>query len=430
MKVLWVINWPFPEVSRELGTKAFLSQGWLLHIAHHLAEQNDMELSVICIANGISHMQHIEAKGINHYVIPNAGRIHKKGYYDTFLKEIVSKVEPDIIHLHGTELEHVQRAVICDFPQPAVLTIQGVMNRIGKEYLGGLSVLEALQYETIMERVKFSGMLAIKQRYLRQAQKERFVIENVKYVTGRTLWDQSIMQEINPDARYYRCNYNLRDEFYRSPKWSESKCEPYTIYTAFASYPLKGLHILLRSLALVKKKYPKVRLQVPGLDVDKQGEMIVNTGYKKYIRHLIDTLGLKENVVFLGPLGADGVIRKMLESRLVVVPSAIEGASATICEAQYLGVPCICSFRGGMTELIDNEKDGFLYDFSEYSFLASRIEQLFSDWDLCRVFSESGIAKAMQRHDPETNINAFNKLYQDILQQENRYEGENESKKQ
>ena len=68
------------------------------------------------------------------------------------------------------------------------------------------------------------------------------------------------MQSINPELKYYRLNYNLRPEFYDTEKWDWKKMKPHTIYTGAATYSLKGLHILIDALRIVKLKYPDVQL--------------------------------------------------------------------------------------------------------------------------------------------------------------------------
>jgi glycosyltransferase involved in cell wall biosynthesis len=57
----------------------------------------------------------------------------------------------------------------------------------------------------------------------------------------------------------------------------------------------------------------------------------------------------------------------------------MEGASATIREAMFLGVPCIASARGGMTNLIDNGISGYTYDYNDYKTLSNLIITLFED---------------------------------------------------
>src|SRR5699024_8112279 len=135
-----------------------------------------------------------------------------------------------------------------------------------------------------------------------------------------------------PNINYYRCNYNLREDFYPSEKWNINNCEPYTIMTGQTNYPLKGLHNLLHAVSILKSGFPEVKVKIPGaIGINNRG-MITN-GYYKYIHKLISNYGLKDSVEWLGKLDAKGIITNLLSSNIVVVPSATEGASATLCEA-------------------------------------------------------------------------------------------------
>ena len=101
-----------------------------------------------------------------------------------------------------------------------------------------------------------------------------------------------------------------------------------------------------------------------------------------------------------------------------VVSSAIEGASATVCEAMMIGTPCICPYRGGMTELLRDKESGFYYDFPEYSVLATRIKQLFADKQLCKKFSENTIKDAELRHNREKNYMELTEIYKIVSEEE------------
>lgn len=414
MKILWITNWPFPEVSKNLGLPVFLSQGWLLNLAANMAKS--AKLSVICISQGISSLQQIEISGIKHFVLPAYRKFSKKSYAP-YYEKIVSDVQPDIVHIFGTEFSHGNEFVHKYPDIPCVLTIQGLMSRISEEYYGGLKLWDIIKYRTLRENLRLGGMYFIKKQYEKQAKLERDTLQHVDYVTGRTLWDRSVLYAINRGIKYVKCNWNLRDQFYKSDKWDLARVKRHSIYTCFASYPLKGLHILLRAVALLKDQYQDIMINVPGVQGDADGRIIADTGYKRYLKDLIKTLNIEQHVNFIGAQSAEQVIDSMLQSNLIVIPSAIEGDSLVALEGQYVGVPLICSYRGGMTDLFDNGVDGFYYDFAEYPFLAQRIKQLFDDDDLCKQFSLRGIKRGESRSNANNNTEAYMKVYRDAIEE-------------
>ena len=230
-------------------------------------------------------------------------------------------------------------------------------------------------------------------------------------------WDYSVARAINPELKFFPLEYNLRESFYSSEKWNIEDIDNNQIFSTPGGDPVKGLHILIAALALLKQKHNDVKLIVPGISSNENG-IIADSGYKKYIKKLIDRYGLKENVRFVGRLSEEEMVDYMKSSRMVVIPSAIEGASLVLREAMYLGVPCIASFRGGMADFINDKENGFLYDFSEHAYLALRMETLLEDDALAKRFSENGMAKAKLAHDRASNVKANLDMYAKI------YEGE------
>jgi len=300
---------------------------------------------------------------------------------------------------------------------PVLLTIQGILTRISKEYYGGLSLLEILKMGTLKEWLKLKTPFCAKQLFLKNAKREKYVLRHVKYATGRTDWDMSVMHAINNKLEYFRHNYNLREEFYNAKKWDIDEMQPHTIYAGASLYTLKGFHIVLDALKMVKESYPDVKLYMPGV-TDQEIRSKNANSYHKFIVKKIDKLRLKDNVCFIGRKSASEVAEILKKVNVCVVSSAIEGASATICEAMMIGTPCICPYRGGMTELLKDGISGFYYDFPEYSVLATRIKQLFEDKKLCEKFSEETIKDAMNRHDREKNYSELTQIYKYVYNKE------------
>lgn len=421
MKVLWIVNATFPEISDKLSLPKVVSQGWLLDLAEIIGKTKDIELFIVT-AHLVSELQRIKTETAVHYVMPRRGKFSANhfnaSFYAPYLKTIYDEVKPDIVHLHGTE-NIWGPFFLRKYPQvPALVTIQGVISRISEEYYGGLSIKDVLVNRTIRENIRFRGMLFSKIGLRIQAKVEQEVIRNVKYIIGRTLWDYAVINSINPDINYYLCYYNLRKEFYSAPKWSIDHVERHSIYTSFANYPLKGLHILIKAVSIVKRKYQDVKVYVPGIAADGDAKLIVDSGYKKYINKLINNLDLQSNVVFMGSLSTEKVIEQMLKSNAVVVPSAIEGDSATVCEGMHLGLPCVCAYRGGMTELLQDGITGYYYDYPEYAYLAERIMTVFGDDKLCRKFSDGVVEQAEIRHDRQKNAQCCVDVYRMIFNQE------------
>ena len=412
MKILWVLNMVMPDAAKELGVKTSFSGGWLVDYMHRLSNDSDIELATMTYAN-VKNPITETVNNVRHYIFPGGGKrllfTSSKTLEDC--NYVLNDFKPDLIHLHGTEYSIAYSMVKLNPSVPILLTIQGILARISKEYKGGLSNKIFNRATTVKQLLKLKAPFFAQQLFLKNAKREAYVLKSVTHVTGRTLWDKAVMQSINPELRYYRLNYNLRPEFYDTEKWNWDKMKPHTVYTGAATYSLKGLHILIEAISIVKMKYPDVQLLVPGNSTTYKA----SNGYERYIRKMIENYGLKDNVKFIGRKSAEDIVKILNEVNVCVVPSAMEGASATLCEAMMIGTPSISAFRGGMTDLLKDGESGFYYDFPECPVLAERICQLFEDRSLCERFSENTKAAASKRHACKENYENLKKIYIEIL---------------
>lgn len=414
MRVLWIVNMVLPDVARELGFTTSASGSWLDDYARLLSQDPDIELATMTYANVPSDMD-VYASGIRNFIFAGGG---KRLLFDNpkTLKDCARVLEafrPDIIHIHGTEYAIGAAMVKLRPSLPILLTIQGILTRISEEYYGGLPFSERVKIKSLKSVLRLKTPFFAKMLMKKNAKRERRVLKGVTHVTGRTEWDRAVMLSINEELVYHRFNYNLRPEFYGASKWDIERIDRYTVFTGASTYSLKGLHVLLHAMALVKKKYPGACLRV----LANNGNYKKANAYEKYILRLIKKLGLEENVCFVGRKNAAGIVEMLQKSHVCVVPSAIEGASATMREAMMIGTPGICSYRGGMTDLLRDGESGFFYDFCEYAVLASRIMTLFESDDLCKQFSSCVIADAEARHDREKNYSQLLFIYRELLKE-------------
>ena len=290
--------------------------------------------------------------------------------------------------------------------------MQGIISRIGEVYFDGLPSRFSWKFFTFRELIKCNSTYAKSLLYKYNSRYEKEIFQRVHYANTVNSWDTSWAKQFNPQIKCFQIQYNLRDSFYNSEKWSLSKVKRHRIFTNPGGDSIKGLHMLCQALAIVKKTYPDVFLVVPGRDLRKN----IQNGYDKYIVHLMKTLGIENNISFVGRLSEEEMLQNMLESHVVVIPSAIEGASLVLREAMYVGVPCIASFRGGMADFIQDKISGFLYDYNEVVYLANRIMQLFSDDCLANTFSKNAILQAEKAHDRKKNVNDCLKMYHAIYE--------------
>ena len=209
----------------------------------------------------------------------------------------------------------------------------------------------------------------------------------------------------------------LRKSFY-SDHWEYEKAKPYRIFISQATYPIKGFHIFLKALALVKERYPQVDVTISGLppfSTDAKGKILV-TGYGKYLQSLIKKHDLSDVLHFIGEIDEQQMKQEFLACNVFVSASVIENESNSVSEAKILGVPVISSYVGGVAERICHLEDGILYPFEEFYMLAYYIMKLFEDVDLCKKISNNARVNARKINDPQKNISDLKRIYCKLIE--------------
>ena len=116
--------------------------------------------------------------------------------------------------------------------------------------------------------------------------------------------------------------------------------------TASADAPLKGVHYLLKALALVAKEIPTIKLCLLGR-LKPGGET----------EQLIDALALRDFIEFHADVSDQEMVSLYARSSIAVVPSIYEGFGFPAGEAMACGVPVISTTGGALPEVIGGAGD-------------------------------------------------------------------------
>lgn len=413
MKILWITNIVLPEASALLTGKEDMkgSGGWLLGSAKALLSLGDVQLFIATVSNNVDKLTRLQGKSVCYYLLPlGKGNIRYNPEYKRNWTIVRDEVKPDIVDIHGTEYSHGLAYIKACDSSNVVLTMQGVMSEISREYLGGLKFCDILPHITIHDILRgglFQSFLINKRR----AKIEDEYLSSVKYVIGRTAFDKAHTIGKFQSIQYFHCNETLRPEFYCG-RWAYDNCKKHSIFISQASYPLKGLHVLLKALAIVRKKMPDVELSIAGSAFPPKNSLSLS-GYQKYIYYLVKKYGLSENIKFVGSLSTDEMKKYLLKTNVVVCPSSCENSSNTISEAQILGIPVVASCVGGTPSLIPNNESGTMYPFNDYLQLAEILLQRFAD---SVDYDNSNVLRyAQTRHDEIANAKKLYSIYSAIL---------------
>ncbi len=401
-KIVWVCNAPLPEIQSMVGIKCY-TEGWLIGISDQLRKRKDIEFHYAFPQDRFKRTLKKRENGITFWGFYNCHKreyeIEESGVH--FFTSMFNEIEPDIIHIFGTEYSHALECVYSiGKRKKIVVSLQGLVSELSKSYLRGIS---------FFDRFIYAGLLAEKVEFYRRGINEKKILANVKNVIGRTDWDRMCVKRINPRCRYYHCNETLRGTFYEGT-WDINRIERYSIFISQGNYPIKGLHVMISALSFVKTKYPKVMVYVAG----NKGFIGDDTSYGRLIKKLIKKYHVEENIRFLGYLTDEKVKQRLLKTHVLLMPSVLENSPNSIGEAMMIGTPVVASNVGGIPSILKNGKEGYLYPDLDRRELSKSICKIFASDNLALRFSGNGKTRANILYSMSNNLDKLLDIYNEI----------------
>lgn len=136
-----------------------------------------------------------------------------------------------------------------------------------------------------------------------------------------------------------------------------------------------------------------------------QGEL------KSYLMDLAKSLGIEKNVKFLGY--RNDISEICVASDIFLFPSFQEGLPVSVMEAMASGLPVISSNIRGNSDLIDNEKGGFLVEPEDTNGFTRTIKLLIEDRELRKKMGEYN-SKKVEKYDKQNTKKIMLEIYKDI----------------
>jgi glycosyltransferase involved in cell wall biosynthesis len=421
MKALWVTNTLIGDIYEHINKKP--SNGvWMDALLKEFKEKNEHDLVVVTTGD-VTESISIKKDNVTYYLIPGGYPISYKDSKKNVAtwKKIIEDEKPDILMLWGNEFQHSLSALKAADGIPSAVFMQGVLDAIARYYYAGIDEKIYRKNLTLRDIIKRDSVINQKKKYQKRAKYEKEIFDISGNILSENTWCNTHIKAISKNVKSYYCPLSINSLFL-DYNWSLDDMTPHTICCNASGYPLKGLHILIKAVGLLKEKYPDVKLLVPGKNMFMQtgfSGLIHNDGYMKYITKLIKELNVEDNISFIGFLPQNELAKIISKSNCFVVPSALENHSSSLKEAMMTGTPVLSSIVGGVPEYVTSFENGILYRFEEYELLAEYISMIFDNKDLAQKLSENGKNSMANLHSNEDIYNKVIEAYKDILNRKN-----------
>lgn len=335
--------------------------------------------------------------------------------------KIIEDFKPDIIHVHGTERNVAQiQNYITDIP--IVISIQGIVTGCIPYAYSYISENDLVPYKTL-KNILLRGGVSFQKKYFEKHSEmfEKDILQKGRYYICRTHWDKAWITFSNSSAFIFHGEEVLRESFYQNAnRWDLNNCMQHNIFMTAGFNPIKGLHLAIKAVALLKKEFPDVTLTVPGLPTHilKYGKIksrLIGEEFINYCKDLIVKNGLEDNIILLPRLDAEGMTREILRANVFLSPTTIDNSPNSIGEATMLGIPIVASPVGGVPSMLHDEESCLFAPAGDEYIMAYQIKRIFEDRMLALKLSKNAYQVAIVRHNKQSAYEQYMNAYKKII---------------
>ena len=167
----------------------------------------------------------------------------------------------------------------------------------------------------------------------------------------------------------------------------------------------KGVDVLLRAFALVRRGIPSAELWIAGEGSE-----------RPRLERLIEELKLRDSVSMLGFLPRNEVERRFAQAWVQLVPGRWEEPfGMVIAEAMMRGTAVVASALGGALDLVEHNISGLLVPPGDVVALSNALATVLADSGTALRMGQAGRTRALRDLTEDASVGRFVALYESLL---------------
>lgn len=170
-------------------------------------------------------------------------------------------------------------------------------------------------------------------------------------------------------------------------------------------HEVKGAHVLVDALRLLKAQGRRVRLKIAGTGQDPR--------YVETLKRQVQAARLGDQVEFEGQIDPAALPLLYQRAFCSVVPALwFENLPNALLESLACGTPAIASDVGSLACTLTDGEDSLLFPVGDAPALATQIARLIDDPELRARLSQGARSTAIELHAPERHVSSLLDLFQ------------------
>ncbi len=174
-----------------------------------------------------------------------------------------------------------------------------------------------------------------------------------------------------------------------------------------------GVDILIRAFAKVKKVLESISQNV----ATRLRLLIVGGGsQQKKLNSLVDQLGLQNITTFTGTVSHAQVPHYLNQLDIYVAVSRLESFGVAILEASACSLPVVVSNVGGLPEVVQDGKTGYVVDRENPDATAEALMKIIQNNSLRRQMGDAGRKLVLDKYQWSNNVLVMEDIYYRVLE--------------
>ncbi len=352
---------------------------WVRSLTTALRKREDVEFRVFTHSRAVNSVVDGEENGVPFTVIPQ----YEPGRVDCWHLHLPARLQfrlylnryrPDLVHGFGTESSY--GLIASEQRAPGVVFIQGIQTELARFYQ---------HYSKITKWLRI--------------QLERRVIRRSSGLIAETKFAEAWVRRMNPRVEVVVIPHAVNPEFFEVE--SDYSCNDCLCVGTLNHH--KAVDTAIRAVAAAR--VPDWRLIIIG-----DGPL------RSPLKQLARDLGVAHRVEFCGYRSRSQIIERMKTARALVILSRMDTSPNILTEAHAAGLPVVGSRAGGIPDMIEEGRDGFLVDVDDHLAAAEKLDLLCSDVELCRRLGKAGRDKVRWLNDPDRIADLHVQFYHHIVE--------------
>jgi glycosyltransferase involved in cell wall biosynthesis len=338
------------------------------------------DLNVISIINGNSKLEEYYNENDKYIKINKSSNLFMFNAAKR-LANIIDKEKVEAIHMHWTkDIPFVVLAKILSKKKPKIVQTRNMtMTRFKNDF-----------YHRLMYK-NMDLMLPVTHQVKEQL--ERFIPQNI-----RPKVEVLYMGSDKPEM----LNTNEIDVLKSELKFDKKS---FNLGLVGRINEAKGQHLLIKAVDILVKQSLNVNAYFVGNAMEES--------YLKMLMQDVEKRGLQNNIHFLGFMKNPHHFYQICNA--VVLASKRETFGLVLIEAMQAGTAVIGANSGGVTEIIDDEKTGLLFESQNYESLAFSIEKLINDKKLASNIAKRGQYKCKENFSNELQFEKLKNILKELM---------------